>query len=166
VGTQRLKPDVKLFALQPDELAAAFGDVLLKGEESEFFKYFDVENDSLVKSIGFDAKQKRKNGIPAIATMEFGSEPGDGEIIPMVTNDNGAIVAVYLNETETVRPVEPGAIINAEGAVKSLSGVSSSTKGTIATYGDQLLFYVPPSTSKDKIVLIGWASGLIAAKEL
>ncbi|MEO6942041.1 MAG: hypothetical protein ABI124_03365, partial [Terrimesophilobacter sp.] len=76
------------------------------------------------------------------------------------------IVATYLNETETVQPTEPGALINAEGAVKSLSHVSSTTKGTLATYGDQLLFYVPPAASGQKIVLIGWASGLIAAKEL
>lgn len=165
VGTQRLQPDVKLFALAPDQLALDYGDVLLKGETSEFFKYFDLENDSLYKSIGFDAKQQRKASIPAIASMEFGSALGEGEIIPMVTNDNGAIVAVYLNETETVRPAEAGAIINAEGAVKSLSGVSSTTKGTIATYGDQLLFYLPPSTSDRKIQLIGWASGLIAARE-
>ena len=165
VGTQRLQPDVKLFALAPDQLAVDYGDVLLKGEASEFFKLFDLENDSLYKSIGFDAKQQRRASIPAIASMEFGSAIGEGEIIPMVTNDNGAIVAVYLNETETVRPAEAGAIINAEGAVKSLSGVSSTTKGTIATYGDQLLFYLPPSTSDRKIQLIGWASGLIAARE-
>ncbi len=165
VGTQRLQPDVKLFALAPDQLAADYGDVMLKGSASEFFKFFDLENDSLYESIGFDAKEKRKASIPGIASMEFGSLLGEGEVIPMVTNDNGAIVAVYLNETETVRPTEVGAIINAEGAVKSLSGVSSSTKGTIATYGDQLLFYLPPSTSNRKIQLIGWASGLIAARE-
>lgn len=166
VGTQRLQPDIKLFALHPDELALDYGDVLLHGESSPFFKYFDLSNDSLVTSIGYDAKQKRQSSIPRIAKMTFGSLAGDGEVIPMVTNDNGAIVATYLNETETVRPTEAGALINAEGAVKSLSRVSSTTKGTIATYGDQLLFYVPPAGSGQKIVLIGWASALIAAKEL
>ena len=49
--------------------------------------------------------------------------------------------------------------------MKSLSGVSSTTKGTIATYGDQLLFYLPPASSDRKIQLIGWASGLVAAQE-
>ncbi|MBB5632468.1 hypothetical protein BKA04_000691 [Cryobacterium mesophilum] len=166
VGTQRLQPDIKLFALQPDQLALAYGDVLLNGESSEYYKYFDLENDSLAQSIGFDAKQKRKSSIPRIAKMTFGNLAGDGEVIPMVTNDSGAIVATYLNETETVKPTEPGALINAEGAVKSLSRVSSTTKGTLATYGDQLLFYVPPASSGQKIVLIGWASALIAAREL
>lgn len=166
VGTQRLQPDVKLFALPPSELSAAFGDVLLKGESSEFFKYFDLEDNSLIKSIGYDAKQKRKGSIPEIAKMELANIPNDAPVIPMVTNDAGAIVATYLKETETVTPVEAGALINAEGAVKSLSGVSSTTKGTVATYGDQLLFYMPPADSDQKIVLIGWASALIAAKEL
>jgi hypothetical protein len=165
VGTLRLQPDVKIFALQPDELALAYGDVLLNGESSPYFKSFDTSGDSLVASIGYDAKVKRKKSIPKIASMKFGNLVGVGDVIPMVTNDSGAIVAVYLNETEEVRPVEPGAIINAEGAVKSLSRVSSTTKGTIATYGDQLLFYVPPATSGQKIVLLGWASALIAAKE-
>ncbi|MEO7348937.1 MAG: hypothetical protein ABIW32_03620, partial [Terrimesophilobacter sp.] len=166
VGTQRLEPDVKLFALPPSQLALAFGDVMMKGKDSEFDKFFDFENSTLVKSIGFDAKAARKAGIPAIAHMELANVYVDADVIPMVTNDSGAIVATYINETETVTPVEAGALINAEGAVKTLSGVSSTTKGTIATYGDQLLFYLPPAGSKQKIVLIGWASALIAAKEV
>lgn len=166
VGTQRLQPDAKIFALQPDELALDYGDILNNGESSKYFKYFDTANDSLVASIGYEAKQKRLASIPPIAKMTLGTLVGAGDVIPMVTNDNGAIVAVYLNETETVQPTEPGAVINAEGAVKSLSGVSSTTKGTIATYGDQLLFYVPAGVSDQKIRLIGWASALIAAKEL
>jgi hypothetical protein len=166
VGTQRLNPDVKVLALPPNALAAAYGDILLKGPESEFYDRFDLENDSLEKSIGFDAKAKRKKSLPKIASMAFASSVGDAEVIAMASNDSGAIVAAYLTETETVKPVEPGAVVNAEGAVKSLSKVSSTTKGTVATYGDQLLFYVPPLTSDAKIVLIGWSSALIAAKEL
>lgn len=167
VGTQRLQPDVKILALPPDQLAQTYGDVLLKGPESEFADKFDLENDSLQKSIGFEAKAVRKKSLPKIASMVFSNAVGDGETIPMASIDNGAIVAVYLTELETVKPVEPGAVINAEGAVKSLSGVSSTTKGTVATYGDQLLFYVPSVTSSNqKIVLIGWASALVAAKGL
>jgi hypothetical protein len=56
--------------------------------------------------------------------------------------------------------------VNPEGQVKSLSGVTGSTKGTVAIYGDQLLFYVPSTTSNQKIMLLGFATGLISAKEL
>jgi hypothetical protein len=42
----------------------------------------------------------------------------------------------------------------------------TSSKGLVATYGDQLLFYVPSATDKSKkIVLLGFSQGLIAAKE-
>ena len=56
--------------------------------------------------------------------------------------------------------------MNTEGQVKTLSGVTGSTKGTVAVYGDQLLFYVPSSTSTQKISLLGFATGLTSAKEL
>ena len=166
VGTQRLQPDVKILSLLPKDVAADYGDILLNGAASKFYDRFDIVNDSLEKSIGAEAKAARKASLPSIASIEFANAPGDAEVIAMASNDSGAIVAVYLTETETVKPAEAGAVINAEGAVKSLSNVNSTTKGTIATYGDQLLFYIPPLTSDGKVVLLGWASALITAKEL
>ncbi|MCC7127239.1 MAG: hypothetical protein IT192_00270 [Microbacteriaceae bacterium] len=165
VGAPRLQPDAKLFALRPDQLAKDYGDILLKGAESEFFDYFDLTEDSLNKSVGYDAKQNRKKSIPDIAQISFGAAPGDADVISFATSNNGAIVATYLVESETVTPVEVGAVINPEGAIKSLLGIGSSSKGTVATYGDLLLFYLPPSTSSEKIRLIGWSSGLISAQE-
>ena len=41
-----------------------------------------------------------------------------------------------------------------------------STKGVVATYGDQLLFYVPPAGSDSKIVLLGYTQGLVKAGEV
>lgn len=167
-GTARLKPDVQqLLQMAPDQLALAYGDVLLNGESSEHYDKFDTEGDSLIASIGQAKKAERKASLPAIASMAFANAVGPGDAIAMATNNTGAIVSVYLHETETVTPVEEGATINAEGAVKTLSGVSSTTKGTKATYGDQLLFYVPPSSSTgEKIKLLGFTSALISAKEL
>lgn len=166
VGTQRLNPDVKVLAIPPSQLATEYGDILLKGDASTYYKLFDIANDPLEKSIGAAAKAARLKTLPAIASMQFANVPGAADVIAMASNDSGAIVAVYLTETETVKPVEAGAVINAEGAVKSLSGISTTTKGTVATYGDQLLFYVPPLTSEGKIIILGWASALVAAKEL
>jgi hypothetical protein len=52
--------------------------------------------------------------------------------------------------------------------VKALSGSARSTKGVTATYGVQLLFYVPGSSSDagGTIQLLGFSQGLIAAKEV
>ncbi len=52
--------------------------------------------------------------------------------------------------------------------MKALSGSALSTKGVTATYGVQLLFYVPPlgDGSDAKIQLLGFSQGLISAKEV
>jgi hypothetical protein len=166
VGATRLPPDNKLLVMAPSALALAYGDILEKGPDSPYAKQFDTSKDALIALIGLDARKKLQAALPATAAMTFANSVGPDESIALGSNDSGAIVAVYLNETVTVKPVEAGAAVNPEGAVKSLSGITGSTKGTTAVYGDQLLFYVPPISSKDKVVLLGFATGLISAKEL
>jgi len=84
----------------------------------------------------------------------------------LATLDSGAIVTVGLNEVETVKPTEAGASVSLEGQAKTLSGISSSPTGVESTYGLQLAFYVPPLGSTEKIRLLGYTQGLIAAKGL
>jgi hypothetical protein len=166
VGAPRLGPDVKLLELEPSKVALAYGDILEKGPTSPSTKFFDTKNDKLIGLIGADARTKLQAALPATAKMAFANSVGPYDSIALGSNDSGAVVAAYLNETVTVTPVEAGAAVNPEGAVKSLSGVTGSTKGTVAVYGDQLLFYVPSSTSNQKITLLGFATGLISAKEI
>ena len=52
------------------------------------------------------------------------------------------------------------------GAVKALSGVTESSKGTEAIFDYQLLFYIPPSGDTTKAELLGFTQGLVQAKEL
>jgi hypothetical protein len=166
IGAPRLPENVPLFTLAPAKLALAYGDIIEKGPTSEFAKYFDLKNDALLTQIGFDKRKELQAKVPATAALTFANSNGPGDNIALGSNNAGAIVTVYLNETFTVKPVEAGASVNPEGAVKSLSGITGTTKGTVAVYGDQLLFYLPPATSKNKIVLLGFATGLISAKEL
>ena len=166
VGATRLPPDSKFLVMAPSALALGYGDILEKGPESPFIKQFDTSKDALIGLIGLDARKKQQAALPPTAAMSFANSNGAAEIIALGSNDAGAIVATSLNETVTVKPVEAGAAVNPEGAVKSLSGITGTTKGTTAVYGDQLLFYVPPVISKDKVVLLGFATGLISAKEL
>ena len=53
-----------------------------------------------------------------------------------------------------------------EKASKALSGVDATAKGIQSTYSDQLLFHVPAAGSDEKIVLLGFAQGLISSTEL
>jgi hypothetical protein len=71
-----------------------------------------------------------------------------------------------LIETEQVTPTEAGAAVNAPPAVAALAGRSQSTTGISATYGIQVLFFVPPVGSDAQVVLLGYTQGLIAAGEL
>ena len=166
IGTTRMGPDQKLLKIPAKELAPDYGDILTTDTASEFYSLFESEGDSLRAAIGAAFKAKRAKEIPSTARIAFTHTAGTGEIIALSTNDAGAIVAVDLTETETVKPVEAGAAINAPASVKALLGKGMSTRGIQAVYGQQLLFYVPSAGSTDKIILLGYSQGMIAASEL
>ncbi len=166
VGAARLPPDTKLLNHSPANLAMDYGDTLLLGNASKFIGSFVTSGDTLRAQVGAEAKAAKRAALPSTASIDFSNAPGTGDSIAMATSRSGAIVAVSLNEIETVKPVAAGATVSTEGAVKTLSGLTSTNKGITATYGDQLLFYVPPSTSTDKITLLGYSQGLISATEL
>ena len=165
IGTNRFGPDLQLTNMPPGQLAAAYGSILASYTSSEFYDLFEAEGDSLRVAIGLAFKTQRAQGIPSTAQIAFTNASGDGEVVALSANDGGAIVATNLNETETVTPVEAGVAINAPASFKALSGKTMSTKGLQATYGIQLLFYVPPVGSEDKIILLGYSQGLISATE-
>jgi hypothetical protein len=166
IGAARLPDDTKLLMVQPKDLAAAYGDLLLKGEKSDFVDLFDLSDDTLLPQIGIEQKKKRQKKIPETAKIAFTNAPGKSENVAFSTNDAGALVAIAVNEKETVKPIEDGAAVNPDGAVKALSGKKQSTKGITATYGNQLLFYVPPVTEGGKIQLLGYSTSLISASEV
>ena len=167
VGAARLLNDNKLGIIAPSELAAAYGDILIKGDASKYDDQFSATGDKLRTAVGFAYKQDQKSKLPSTATVAYTNGPGTGESIAFGTNDSGQIVAVNLDDTETITPTEAGAAINPSGQVKLLSGKAQSVKGITATYGMQLLFYVPPvSKAGAKIQLLGFAQGLVSASEV
>ncbi|GAA4265184.1 hypothetical protein [Frondihabitans peucedani] len=165
IGAARLAPDVKLLTMEPDQLAAAYADILKSADASPSAKFFQKDGDTLRDKIGKPYKDAKKAKLPATASIAYTSDVGADPSIAFATIDAGAIVSVSLDEIETVKPTKAGAEVNTEGEVKSLSGVSKSTKGIVASYGVQLLFSVPPVGSSDKIVLLGFSQGLTSAKE-
>jgi hypothetical protein len=167
VGSFRLDPTAGFFKLQPAAIALAYGDILDKDTASRENKLFEAKGDTFRTQVGKAAKAAQAALLPATATLTYTNANGNGQVIVLATIDNGAIVAVDLNEIETVRPVQAGAAVNAQGQVAALMGTTTSTTGLIATYGDQLLFYVPSAANKSsKIVLLGYGQGLISAKVL
>jgi hypothetical protein len=165
IGAVRMSPDVKLLELQPSALALAYGDVLVRDTASPSNALFDPSGDTFRTQVGAASKRKQQKDLPSTAKLTFANVAGPGQVIALATVNSGAIAAVDLNEVETVRPVKTGAAVSAKGATKALSGKATSTKGIVATYGDQLLFYVPPAGKSGKIVLLGYSQGLIQAAE-
>lgn len=165
IGTAQLPPDSTFQVLQPDQLAAAYTDVITNGEASEYYELFEAEGDSLRTAIAADRTAKKAD-LPTTATIEFSTAAGTVPPIALATNESGAIVAVDIVETEVVKPVEAGAKIKLAGAVAALSGLTETDKGVQSTYSDQLLFYVPPAGSTEKIRLLGFSQGLTKAAGL
>src|SRR5690606_16719527 len=47
-GTARLQPNVRVLKMAPEQLAVAYGDVVLNGTTSEFWRQFDTDADPLL----------------------------------------------------------------------------------------------------------------------
>ena len=166
LGASRYRADSKLLAFPPSAIGFEYGDVLINGDTSEFVTHFDLSDDLLNEKLGSAYKEERRNSL-AQAKLSYADVAGSGEPIALAANDTGAIVAVDIREAETVKPGEEGAAINPKGAVKALSERATTTKGIVAEYGLQILFYVPPVTAEDqKSRVLGFTDGLVAAREV
>lgn len=167
IGSVALDADNPLGLLAPSQLAQAYGDLLIQNDAAPDFDLFEADGDTLRVDIGKDAKAASLAKVQPQGTIDFSNGPGTETPISFPTNDGGQLVAVELQDVEVAKPVEAGAAINIPAPVKALSGAARTTKGIKATYGVQLLFYVPPVTNKSaKIELLGFTSGLIAAAEV
>ncbi len=166
MGAALLAPTTKLLTIEPDQVATAYADILAKDTKSEYADLFDVDGDALRSTIGKAYKDKKAKALPDTAKIDYSSEIPDDSAVAFATDKAGALVSADLDEVEKVTPTASGAEVNTEGAVKALSGVDSSKKGISATYGVQVLFYVPPVGSDEKAVLLGFTQGLTAASEV
>ncbi|WP_341954302.1 hypothetical protein [Salinibacterium sp. TMP30] len=166
VGTSRLAPDSGLLRSSPTEVALDYAEILEQDVDSDSYLDFEVDGDSLRVNVGLAVKNKEKAELSSTATLTYGHALGSAEPIAMATVDAGAIVAVHLYETKVAKPKEEGSAVTFSGQTKALSGISITETGIKSTYGDQLLFYVPAAGSAEKIVLLGYTQGLVAASEL
>ena len=171
IGAPAVEPDSPFLVLPPNEVAAAYADVLNKGEESEYYDLFEVEGDQLRTSIAADRQRRRDDFNKTAAStgsLEFTSEAGPQAPFALQTVESGAIVAVNINEIDIVKPTNADAVIKVDGnqTVKSLAGVDQSATGFATTFSDQVFFYVPGPGSNEKIRLLGYSSDVLDAKIL
>jgi hypothetical protein len=169
VGAQQVPPDSSFLAMAPDQLAAAYADVVNKGEDSEFASQFEAEGDQFRTSVAADREKRLADFNTTAAStgsLSFDTVAGEHPPLALATLESGAIVAVNVNEVDTVKPTNADAVIKLDTnpRVKTLAGVEQSATGFTTTFSDQLFFYVPGLGSTEKIRLLGYASQILDAK--
>jgi hypothetical protein len=171
IGAAQVPPDSSFLLIAPDELAAAYAEVLGSGGQSSFAGLFDEESDRFSESVAAD-RQERLDAFNTTATdtgtLEFSSAGGSDAPLALATLESGAIVAVTVTETDTVKPANEDVVIKFDGnpTVQALTGVAESATGVSTTFADQLFFYVPSQGSTEKIRLLGYSSNILEAKVL
>ena len=169
IGAVEPAADSPFLVMAPEDLAAAYADIINKGEESVHYDMFEAEGDQLRASIAAD-RQRRLESFNETASktgsLTFSSGPGQFGPLALATVESGAIVAVSLIEVDTVKPTDPGAVIKLPDnpTVKTLAGADQSASGFTTTFTDQVFFYVPGQGSTDKIRLLGYSSDILDAK--
>jgi hypothetical protein len=168
IGAPPINPEFKGLVMPTGQVASAYADLLLKGDESEFAEFFDPEGDVVRQQLGVEGQAARAGELPETADISFSNAVADSPTIALATNDSGALVTVGLEQTEQVKPNDGGTIGFEAGAPgEALSGFTeNSAKGVQREIGIQLMFYVPAIGSDEQIRLLGWSESLIGASEV
>ena len=169
VGATQVQPDSPFLIMEPQELSTAYADVINNGEDSEYASLFELDEDQFRIGVAAD-RQKRLDEFNETAEstgeLTFSTEPGEEDPTALATLESGAIVAVTIQETDTVKPTDDDAVIKLDNnpTVQTLTGVDESSEGFSTVYVDQLFFYVPGQGSSEKIRLLGYVSNILDAK--
>jgi hypothetical protein len=163
VGSIPVAADSLFLKVQPNQLAAVYGDLIDKGEASEYFSIFDVKDDAYYEQIS----KSQRDTIAKLtkATVTVTHELAEANVLALATVDSGALVAVYMNDVYEIRPKRRSAV-TVEGNEKLLYGAQGSAKGIRSVYGDVLLFYVPSSSSDEQVRTLGATQFLLSVKSL
>lgn len=170
LGTSLVPSDSAFLSVPPNEVAAAFADVVDNGEKSASYGMFDELSLNLAKSIT-DSRQSLVQGLAdagaaTTSAAAFDMTPTTAEPVSMTTLDSGAIVAVSVLDVETITPTSGDVVIrfgdNEEA--KALTGANESAKGAETTYEFQLFFAVPSQGSSEPIRLLASRQDLVSVK--
>jgi hypothetical protein len=163
-GAISIAPDSLFLKLKPQNLAFAFGDLINKGTASQFASKFDVANNAFYNLDS--SNQKSVKASLKSATVRFEHSLGDQHIESLATTDGGALVAVYMLDDYIVKAKKSGSAVTVTGEEQKLLKATGSITGVKSTYGNMLLFYVPPSSAPTGIQLLGASQGILAVKNL
>ena len=168
IGAALVPPESPFLVLEPKALAAAYADVIDKGAESSFASLFEEDGDQFRVKVAEDRRNRLEQFNQTGAetgSLTFSSAAGAYPAVGLATLESGAIVAVSLTETDTVKPTNSDAVIKLDGnpTAEALAGTASSASGFQTNFSDQLFFYVPNQADGGQIRLLGYASNILSA---
>lgn len=168
LGSSLVPPDSSFLQIAPDELAAAYADVIALGDKSQYAALFDMDNDAFRTALE-TARAETLAGFNEAAaetgTMTFEQAAGAEPPISLATLDSGALVAVTVDTRIVTKPKEADVVIKfgENKGVVALVGEEESTTGVVETATNQLFFAVPAQGSTEPIRVLGYSSGLRSA---
>ena len=164
VGAIPVSPDSAYLRVPPRDIPVTYGDVIDKGSSSLSAGIYNVKKDKYYADVS--ALQKTQTEKLTNATIKFKHTLGTAKVLALATSNGGALVAVYMKDTYTIKPKKTGSGVTVSGSEKLLLGKNGSVKGVVSTYGNMMLFFVPALTDSDRAVLLGVSQGLLAVRGL
>ncbi len=162
-GANSLKYDNKFLVISPPSLVEGLGNLLNAGAASPWSIFIDPDNTyvSDVSSVQFGLQETLSN-----ANLNFSHELSENPAVILANSEGGALVALYMIDTYTIIPKEPGDAVAITGDEATLLGTGGSATGIETQYGAMLLFNVPASGSEDRATLLGATQQLLSAISL
>jgi len=163
VGASALKPDSKFLLIAPKDLALAVGDLLNNGLESGWVGIVDAENQYIM-----DVSAVQQGLITTLtnANLDFVHKITSDAPVLLTSAEGGALVGLYMTDTYTIIPKEPGNAVAITGDEALLLGTGGSATGIESRYGAMLLFHVPQAGSTSKVTLLGATQQLLTTTAL
>lgn len=170
LGAKLTPPDSPFLVVAPDALAEAFASVVDENEASPAYELFDKGVHDFATTI----RDSRAAIVQALAdanaattsAMSFDLSPTGDVPMALASIDSGAIVAVSLKDSQSIVPTQEGVDIRVgnNAPAKALTGVESSSKGFVTTYGMQLFFSVPAQGSSAQVQLLAVSQELLSVE--
>jgi hypothetical protein len=160
-GSPVLAPDAEDLAVPPDEVAAAYTELLATGTGS-------AETGTFAPDPFYDGIAAARTALAAsvqeIGTVAETYTPStDGPLTVLGTVDGGAIVVDSMTTTSTISITLAGGTLTLSPFEAALAGVSQAGAALARTYTGVLVFYVPPASSDAQVQLLAADQVLTAA---
>jgi hypothetical protein len=163
LGANAIKTDSRFLSFDPTKLPEAVGDLINNPGESAWSALVDPENKYISDLVVF---QQNLTETLSNANLSFSHALGSEQITLLASADGGALVALYMIDTYTIIPREPGDAVAITGDEALLLGTGGSATGIETKYGAMLLFHIPATGSEQPVRLLGANQQLLSAVNL